>query len=43
MGDALDRVFNAMGKIIHWIDVVLIAGVMVLRFFDAIDRWIAQV
>ena len=43
MGDALQRVRNAVGVIVHRVDAPLVAGADVMRAANAIDRRIAQI
>lgn len=42
VGDAFDGVFDAVGEVVHGVDAVAVAGVVVGGVFDAIDGGIAE-
>ncbi|MNV14843.1 hypothetical protein D3C71_1055400 [compost metagenome] len=43
VGDALDRIAQCMGEVVHRVDRPRVAGVLVLDVLDAVQRRIAQV
>ena len=43
VGDAFNGIFYAVSKVIHGIDMIAVARVMMLGMFDAVDGGIARV
>ena len=42
VGDAFNGIFDAVSKVIHGIDMIGVAGMMMLGVFDAVDGRIAH-
>lgn len=42
VSDAFDGIFDAVSKIIHGVDMIGVAGVMMLGVFNAVDSRIAH-